>query len=337
MEDARALHRSLLTIDTHIDIFWPNTPDPFSRTEKCVDFIKMREGHMVAACFVAYVPQGPSTPEGFGSARERVLGMLATINERGRTEGGITARVAATAAAIESAWRDGVCVVIPAVENGHAIGDDLGLLRQFRELGATYLTLVHNGHNRICDSANPRADLGDAPALHGGLSEFGRDAIGELNRLGMLVDVSHASKEAMLQAADVSRTPLVATHSCCRALCDHPRNMDDAQLDVLRDAGGLLQITAVPGFLRPQGKPDTVTLDDFCDHVDHAVRRCGIEHVGIGSDFDGGGGFSGWRDASECQNVTAALLARGYDGAAIALLWGGNFLRALRRAEERAE
>ncbi len=337
MEDARALHRSLLTIDTHIDIFWPNTPDPFSRTEKCVDFVKMREGHMVAACLVAYVPQGPRTPEGFGPARERALAMLATINARGRTEGGITARVAASADAIEAAWRDGACVVVPAVENGHAVGDDLGVLKQFRKLGAVYLTLVHNGHNLLCDSANPRADLGDAAVLHGGLSDFGRDAIAALNRVGMLVDVSHASKESMLQAADFSRTPVVATHSCCRALCDSPRNMDDAQLDALRDTGGLLQITAVPGFLRPHGRPETVTLDDFCDHIDHAVRRCGIEHVGIGSDFDGGGGFSGWRDAAEFPNVTAALLARGYDRAAIALLWGGNFLRTLRLAEAQAE
>lgn len=336
MTDVGTLHRSLLTIDTHIDIFWPNTPDPFTRTGKCVDFVKMREGHMVAACLVAYVPQGPRTPEGYAQARERALAMLAAINERGRTENGMTARIAANAAAIEDAWRDGASVVVPAVENGYAIGDDLGLLKRFRGLGATYLTLVHNGHNSLCDSTNPRADLGDAPALHGGVGDFGRQAIAELNRLGMLVDVSHASRDAMLQAAEVSRTPVVATHSCCRALCDHPRNMDDGQLDVLRETGGLLQVAAVPGFLRPQGKPDTVTLEDFCNHVDHAVRRCGIEHVGIGSDFDGGGGFTGWRDASECQNVTGALLARGYDRAALALLWGGNFLRVLRRAEARA-
>jgi membrane dipeptidase len=336
MTDANRLHHSLLTIDTHIDIFWPNTPDPFTRTEKCVDFVKMREGHMVAGCFVAYVPQGPRTPEGFAAARERALGMLATINARGRTEAGITARVAATADAIEAGHRDGACVVVPAVENGHAIGEDLGLLRTFRDLGATYLTLVHNGHNLLCDSANPRADLGDAATLHGGLSEFGRSAIAELNRVGMLIDVSHASRDAMLQAAEVSRTPVVATHSCCRALCDNPRNMDDTQLDALRQTGGLIQITAVPGFVRAQGKADSVTFDDYCAHIDHAVQRVGIEHVGIGSDFDGGGGFTGWRDAADCPNLTAALLSRGYDAAAVTLLWGGNFLRALRRAEAAA-
>jgi membrane dipeptidase len=291
---------------------------------------------MVVACFVAYVPQGPRTAEGFRAARDRALGMLETIRARGRTANGITARITPTAAEIETAHRDGVCAVIPAVENGHAIGEDLGLLATFREMGARYLTLVHNGHNLICDSANPRNDLGDAETLHGGLSGFGREAVATLNRLGMLVDVSHASKAAMLHAAEASRTPVVATHSCTRALCDNPRNMDDEQLDMLRQTGGLIQITAVPGFIRAQGKPESVTLSDFCDHIDHAVRRCGIDHVGIGSDFDGGGGFTGWRDASECGNVTAALLERGYDAPAIAKLWGGNFLRLLRLAEREA-
>jgi membrane dipeptidase len=169
------------------------------------------------------------------------------------------------------------------------------------------------------------------------LSELGRAAVAELNRLGMLVDVAHVSRDTMLQAAAISRTPVVSTHSCIRALCDHPRNMDDEQLDALRDVGGVIQITAVAAFLKKDAKPEAVTVRDFADHVDYAVRRIGLQHVGISSDFDGGGGFTGWRDASESANITVELLRRGYDRQEIAALWGGNFLRVLRLAEERAE
>jgi membrane dipeptidase len=235
---------------------------------------------------------------------------------------------------IERAHRDGVTAIIPCVENGHACGGDPTRLRQFRALGARYLTITHNGHNALADSSNPRADLGDAAELHGGLSPLGRSAIEELNRLGMVVDIAHVSKATMLQAAELSRTPVISTHSCIRALCDNPRNLDDAQLDVLRDVGGVVQITAVPHFLRAGKKPEDVTLVDYIDHVDYAVARIGIDHVGISSDFDGGGGFRGWRDAAECGNVTAALQDRGYDEGAIEKLWGGNFLRVLRLAEQ---
>ena len=251
--------------------------------------------------------------------------MLQAIRAMGRSENGITARVAVTADEIEAAKRDGVLAIVPAVENGFAMGTDLSRLARFRALGARYMTLTHNGHNALADSCNPRTDLGDAPAEHGGLSPLGRAAIAELNRLGMLVDVAHVSRDTMLQAAALSRTPVVSTHSCVRALCDNPRNMDDAQLDALRDVGGVIQITAVAAFLKQDAKPDAVTVADFADHVDYAVRRIGIEHVGISSDFDGGGGFTGWRDASESANITAELLRRGYDRQEIAALVGRQF------------
>jgi membrane dipeptidase len=158
----------------------------------------------------------------------------------------------------------------------------------------------------------------------------------ELNRLGMLVDVAHTSKNTMMQAAGLSRTPVLSTHSNVKALCDNPRNMDDEQLDMLRDVGGVIQITAVPGFLRSGKKAEEVTVADYCDHVDYAVRRIGIEHVGLSSDFDGGGGFSGWHDAGESANLTVELVRRGYGRSEIAALWGGNFMRLLRLAEQRA-
>jgi membrane dipeptidase len=223
------------------------------------------------------------------------------------------------------------------VENGHAIGETLDHLDAFRALGARYMTLTHNGHNALADSSVPRRDLGDGPTLHGGLSDLGREAIGRMNRLGMMVDVSHTSKAAMLQAIAASSTPVMATHSSIRALCDHPRNLDDEQLDALAESGGVVQVTLVSFFLKAGKKESEVTLDDFLDHIDYAVQRVGIAHVGIGSDFDGGGGVVGWRDAGESANVTAELMRRGYDQPAIAALWGGNFLRLMRLAEETSQ
>ncbi len=334
--EALAIHQALLTIDTHIDIPWPEGPDPFLDGKRRVDLPKMRRGGLGAGCFAAYVPQAKRTTETETAAFARAEAMLAAIRAMDRTENGITARVTETADAIEMAKRDGVLAVIPAVENGFALGHDIGRLKVLRQAGARYMTLTHNGHNALADSAIPRTDLGDAETEHGGLSALGRAAIAEMNRLGMLVDVAHVSRAAMLQAADCSATPILSTHSCVRALCEHPRNMDDAQLDALRDVGGVIQITAVAGFLRTGAKPDTVTPDDFADHVDYAVKRIGIAHVGISSDFDGGGGFAGWRDAGDSANLTATLLTRGYGPAELALLWGGNFLRLLRAAEQKA-
>ena len=330
MTDPLDLHRALLTIDTHIDIPWPTGPAFRDETTRRVDLPKMRRGGVGAGCFAAYVPQGPRTPEGHEAAYARAIGMLEAIG----TMGGDATRVCATVAEIERAHADGVTAIVPAVENGHACAGEPSRLARFRELGACYLTLSHNGHNALCDSSNPRADLGDKLEEHGGLSEVGREAIAELNRLGMVVDIAHVSKKAMLQAAALSRTPVMSTHSCIKALCDSLRNLDDEQLDALRDVGGVVQITAVPSFLRAGKKADEVTVGDYVDHVDYAVKRIGLAHVGISSDFDGGGGFVGWRDASESANLTAELARRGYGADDIAALWGGNFLRVLRLAEQ---
>jgi len=336
MTDAAALHGATLTLDSHIDIPWPNGADPFTATERHVDLPKMRAGGLDAGCFVAFVPQGPRTAEDASQAATRALAMLNTINAMGTTRGGISARICATADAVLGARRDGVLAVIPAVENGHAIGQDLSLLERFRALGVVYVTVTHNGHNWLADSANPRRDLGDAPTLHGGLSGLGREAVAEMNRLGILVDVSHVSRQGMLQAVAESRVPVVATHSCATALCDHPRNLDDFQLDTLRDTGGLVQITAMPPFLRVRGRSDTVGVGEFVDHVDYVVQRIGIAHCGISSDFDGGGAIVGWRHAGESGNITSELVRRGYGAADIAALWGGNFLRLMRAAEAHA-
>jgi len=324
------LHRSLLTIDTHIDIPWPDGPGFLETTRRCVDLPKMQRGHLVAGCFAAYVPQGPRTEVAQLAAYERAIAML----ERITTMGEKSARVCRTADEIEAGHRAGATIIIPCVENGHAIGTDLSRLADFSKLGARYMTLTHNGHNALADSAIPRADLEDGAELHGGLSDLGRGAIAEMNRLGMVIDIAHVSRATMLQAVEASRSPPISTHSCIFSLCDHPRNLDDVQLDALRDVGGIVNITAVSGFLRRRARPEEVTVKDYVDHVDYAVNRIGLAHVGISSDFDGGGGFSGWKDISQSEHMTTELQARGYDRKAIAALWGGNFLRVLRRAEE---
>ena len=336
MTDAAALHSALLTLDSHIDIPWPDGADPYTQTTRHVDFPKMRAGGLAAGCFVAFVPQGPRTKAAMQEATTRAFAMLDVIHATSQGRPGQDVRFCATADAVEHAHAAGALAVIPAVENGAAMGDDLAALTDFAQRGVAYVTLTHNGHNQLADSANPRRDLGDEQTLHGGLSELGRAAVAEMNRLGILIDVSHLSRQSMLQAAMLSRTPVVATHSCAAALCNHPRNLDDQQLDALRDTEGLVQITAMPPFLRPRGRSDNVGVRDFVDHIDYVVKRIGLAHCGISSDFDGGGAITGWRDASESGNITAELVARGYGHAEIAALWGGNFLRLMREAKKKS-
>lgn len=326
-----AIHAATLTLDTHVDIPWPNTPDPATPTNRRVDYLKMQAGGLKAVVFIAYVPQGPITPEGHAAAGARAEAMLRAIAATaGETP--MRRRLCTTPDEVEACVADGALAILLGVENGHAMGEDLSRLALWRKLGAIYLTVTHDGHNALSDAARPRADLGDGPTLHGGLSALGRAAIAEMNRVGLIVDVSHVARSAMLQAAELSRTPVVATHACCSALRDHPRNLDDTQLDALRDVGGLVQITAVPAFLVKPGADGAfrASVTDYADHVDYAVRRIGIDHVGLSSDFDGGGGFQGWQDASMTGGVSAELLRRGYGPRELALLWSGNFLRVWR-------
>ncbi|MGI9625326.1 MAG: dipeptidase, partial [Longimicrobiales bacterium] len=252
---------------------------------------------------------------------------------------------------------------------------DLALLETYYDLGARYMTLAHGGHNDIADSATPRENLGDEEAEHDGLSPFGEQVVEEMNRLGMMVDVSHISKAAMMEAALLSRAPVIASHSSTRALADHPRNMDDEQLVALAENGGVIQVVALGAFVKVDSPEKTAALDalrremgvesfedfeslspyqrgqyeqraadlesewpapnvvDFVNHIEHAIDIGGIDHVGISSDFDGGGGIVGWGDASETMNVTAELKTRGFSDEAIQKLWGGNLLRVWREVE----
>ena len=283
--------------------------------------------------------------------------------------------IAYTADDFERIAASGKLVAAIGIENGYVIGRDLGLLETYHELGARYITLAHGGHNDIADSATPRNNLGDAAMEHGGVSAFGEEVIAEMNRLGIMVDVSHISKPAMLDAARLSRAPVIASHSSTKALCDHPRNLDDEQLLALEANGGVMQTVALGAFVSeragrrreafrrlrddfgmiPGQEPEDLgeepyvdyvgryaaldeqypeaTVADFVDHIDYAVNLIGLDHVGISSDFDGGGGVAGWNDASETFNVTLELVRRGYTEAQIAQLWGGNLVRVLRDVE----
>jgi membrane dipeptidase len=326
-------HDGLLAIDTHVDIPWPEGPSPFEDGPRCVDLPKLRQGRIAAVCFAAYVPQGHRDANGHLAASGRARAMLHAIAAMAPADGsgGILTR---TADEIESAYEAGKPGIIPAIENGYAIGTDISLLDEFAGLGIRYMTLTHNGHNEIGDAAIPLRNFGDDEVRAGGLTDFGQEVIGRMNQLGVLVDISHSAKSTMMQAVERSRSPVLATHSCMKALCDHRRNLDDEQLDLLAATGGLAQITIVSGFLRPRARASDLTVADIADHVDYAVQRMGIGHVGIGTDFDGGGGVKGFMNASQAPRLTAELARRGYGHEELQKIWGGNFLRLLRRAED---
>ncbi len=325
-------HEGILAIDTHVDIPWPTGPSPFADGARCVDLPKLKIGRIAGVCFVAYVPQFARDAAGDAAAINRARNMLDAIAAMAPADGsgGV---LAFTADAIEAAYAAGKTAIIPAIENGYAMAKDIALLDEYAARGVRYMTITHNGHNDLADAAIPRKDLNDVEAEHGGLSELGVAAIKRMNELGILPDISHTSKTTMLQVLKLSRVPVIASHSCMRALCDHPRNLDDEQLEALRGTGGLVQITMVSNFLRPRARARDLTVADIADHIDYAVEKMGIDHVGIGSDFDGGGGVSDYRNAAQSPHLTEELAKRGYDHESLAKIWGGNFLRQLRQAE----
>jgi membrane dipeptidase len=325
-------HEGILAIDTHVDIPWPTGPSPFDDGSRCVDLPKLKAGRIAGVCFVAYVPQGPRDAAGDLAAISQARKMLDAIATMAPADGS-GGTLASTADAIEAAFALGKTAIIPAIENGYAMAKELSLLDEYAARGVRYITLTHNGHNDLADAAIPRKDLGDTEVEHGGLSALGVAAVKRMNELGILVDISHTSKTTMLQATSLSRVPVIASHSCIRALCDHPRNLDDEQLEALRATGGLVQITMVSNFLRPRGRARDLTVADIADHIDYAVGKMGIDHVGIGTDFDGGGGVSDYRNAAQSPHLTQELARRGYDHESLAKIWGGNFLSLLRQAE----
>jgi len=372
---ARAIHERVITIDTHDDIpldFATPTVDPLN-ADRQVNLEKMRAGGLDVAFFIVYVGQTERTPENYERAKADALTKFEAIHRMTDEMYPDRIGLAYTADDVERLHSEGKLVAAIGIENGYVIGKDLSLLETYRDLGARYMTLAHNGNNDIADSAQPREELGDTPGENGGVSEFGERVIAEMNRLGIMVDVSHISKEASLDAMRLSRAPVIASHSSTFALADHPRNMDDEQLLALRDNGGVMQTVAFASYVKAPSEEEQeavstlrerigfgrrsemtdaqraayregmdeirarfpeATVSDFVDHIDHAVDLIGIDHVGISSDFDGGGGVVGWNDASETFNVTLELVRRGYTEDEIRKLWGGNTLRVWRAVED---
>ena len=326
---AREIHRRVLTLDSHCDtpMFFDRDID-FSRRDDriLVDSVKMRDGGLDAVIMAAYLPQKGLDAESLSHAVVKAERLLDEIDERIGTVAGVA--LADSPKRLYELKGKGVLGVMKGIENGYAIGNDLANIEKFARRGVVYITLCHNGDNLICDSAAKTANT------HGGLSDFGGRVVSEMNRLGLMVDLSHAGRSSFYNALEASRLPVVCSHASCRALCDHSRNLDDDQMRALRDVGGVMQITLYPGFLRKEG---VATIDDAINHLNHAVDVMGIDHVGLGTDFDGDGGVTGLAHAGELLNFTRRLLQCRYSEDDIRLLWGGNFLRVMNEVQAASE
>ncbi len=383
------IHSEAITIDTHNDINTANFTDSINYTQRLdtqVNLPKMNEGGLDVSWLIVYTGQGELTEAGYEKAKTNALDKFSAIHKLTEEIAPEKIGLATTAAEVRSLINSGKKVAMIGVENAYPIGMDIGNFETYYNLGARYISLSHNGHSQFSDSNTGEKD---AVWLHNGLSDFGKEAVAEMNRLGIMIDISHPSKEAMMQMISLSKAPIIASHSSARALCDHSRNLDDEQLLLLKENGGVVQTVAFSSYLNSEkhearneyakevyqniakemgvlwyernqfaslsdseratfmevypkivslGKetlandpnaPEAVSVLDFVNHIDYLVNLIGIDHVGISSDFDGGGGIAGWSDASETKNVTAALVKRGYSQEQINKLWGENLLRVL--------
>jgi len=312
-------HRHILTLDTHCDtpMFFPQQVEFAHRDPRIlVDLHKMTEGLQDATIMVAYLPQPTDQPKAFA---DRIFDKIEDIVSHNSQYVGI-------ARTPDDLWQhkqQGKKSIMLGIENGHALDGNIDNLRHFARRGIVYMTLCHNGDNDICDSAR-------GSQTHSGLSDFGRDVVREMNRLGIMVDLSHAAEKSFYDALQLSATPIVCSHSNCRALCDHPRNLTDQQMRDLAARGGVMQLTLYHGFLVKDGP---ATIEDAMRHLEHAIGVMGIDHVGLGTDFDGDGGICGLANAAELTNFTRELLRRGFSRADIQKIWGGNFLRVMRQVQ----
>ena len=379
---ARAIHERVLTLDTHVDInarnFTTTAPNYTTRLGTQVNLPKMEEGGLDAVFLIVYVGQDTALNEaGYARAHAQAIEKFEAIHRLTKELAPDRIGLALTAADVRRIYASGKKVALIGVENGYPLGTDIANVKKFYDLGARYLSLAHNGHSQLSDSNTGERD----GWMHGGLSPLGRQVIAELNRWGIMIDVSHPSKASMMQSLQLSRAPVMASHSSVRALCDHSRNMDDEQLRALARNGGVIQMVAFRSYVKCPPTPERTaamaalrqefgitgggqaamrslteerraeyqrrmqdidarwpapppaTVSDFVDHIDYAVKLIGLDHVGISSDFDGGGGVEGWADATETFNVTLELVRRGYTEEQIAKLWSGNLLRVMEQVE----
>jgi membrane dipeptidase len=381
---AREIHSRMLTLDTHCDTAsnllrkgWDigerHSLNPGQRERGRVDLPRMVEGGLDAEFFAVFVGQGERTPEGYAKAKEQGLMVLNAIHKMCEKY----PQLVGLATSPEDAYRlkkEGKRIAFIGMENGYPIDKDLSLLKFYYDQGVRYLTLCHTRDNDICDSSTDSEHPED-----NGLSDFGRQVVLECNRLGMMVDVSHSSDKSFYNVLKVTKAPVIASHSCCRAVCDSPRNLTDDMLKALAANGGVIQICFLSSYVKkPKPNPDRdkafkefeqkygawrgikdealrekiweeyealhdkfpgdrATLKDLVDHIDHVVKVVGVDYVGIGTDFDGGGGVVGCEDASQMYHVTEELLRRGYSEKDIEKVWGGNAMRVFRKVREIAE
>ena len=372
---ADKIHASILTVDTHCD-----TPLGFSdpdfdlgvrSIDGCVDFPIMAEGGLHAEFFIIFLGQGPRNDSAYIQVNKRALEVFYAIH-RNVEKNFSVAEIATTPDDAYRLKKTGKIAAFIGMENGFAIGKDITKLKEYYNLGARYITLAHIKNNDICDSSTDPAG-----AENDGLSTFGMKVVKEMNRIGMMVDISHISDKSFYDVLKVTNAPVIVSHSSCRALCGSPRNLSDDMLLALKENGGVIQICMVGNFLKtpePNQEMDSklkelrdrfgdyetladstkkivrkefkniqktyekpATVKDLVDHIDHVVQVIGIDYVGIGSDFDGGGGVDGCRTASEMKNITIELLRRGYSKSDITKIWGGNLMRVFRKVEEIAK
>lgn len=389
LEKARKIHEKVITIDTHADININNFTDSLNYTmdlDTQVNLPKMKAGGLDVAWFIVYTGQGDLTPEGYEKAYENAISKFDAIHKLVKDIAPNKIGLATTSAEVRNLVKQGKLVGMIGVENAYPIGEDLSNIEKFYKLGARYMSLSHNGHSQLSDSNTGEED---DVWLHNGLSELGKKAVVEMNRVGMMIDVSHPSKEAIKQMFEISKAPLIASHSSARTLGTHSRNLDDELLMLFKKHGGVVQTVAFSAYIntdkhnkfnaaqtevyKAEGENmgfkvlsrdsvraltnderneyyegyqkvtaaaapviaelkksvAPVNVQDFVDHIDYLVKIIGIDHVGISSDFDGGGGVDGWNNASETLNVTLELVKRGYSEEDIAKLWGENLLRVL--------
>ena len=336
---AKDLHSRIITLDTHCDtpMFFHQGIHFEQRDPRIlVDMHKMQEGRQQAVTMVAYLPQpkigetfsqkvdtswikesAPVTPFAYANAVFDKIEDIVKTNSRNLS-------IARTPQELYEDQRKGRRSIMLGIENGLALGHDIQNVKHFAQRGIVYITLCHNGDNDICDSAR-------GCNTHNGVSQFGEKVINEMNRCGIMVDLSHAGEKSFYDALQISSTPIVCSHSNCRALCDHPRNLTDDQLRALAQAGGVAHTTLYAGFLRSEGE---ASILDAVSHLEHAIDVMGIDHVGIGTDFDGDGGVRGYANASEAIQFTLQLLRRHYSERDIQKIWGGNWLRVMTQVQQ---
>lgn len=322
---AKELHQRIVTLDSHTDtpmIF----PGHFNIGEKQggkVNLPFMEEGRIDAAFMVAYIPQGErdeaSLAKATAYAEERLKEVIRQEQLNPMRMG-----IARTPDDLLRLKQAGKKAIFLGIENGYALGKDVNNVRKFRDMGVSYITLCHNGDNDLCDSARGKGEWK-------GLSPLGKQMVTEMNRLGVMVDISHAAESTFYDVLVCSRYPIIASHSSARALCNHPRNLTDDQLKAIAGQGGVVQLCLYKGFINEEAEKASVS--DAIRHINHMVDLIGVEHVGIGSDFDGDGELIGCRASNELINITMHLLKEGYSETDISRIWGGNFLRVMRQVQ----